>query len=88
MNTLTEADIARKVRKIIADVLGLDTLPDPTASLIADLGADSLDTVELIMALEEHFNIAITDDQAERCTTVQDAITIVTTQFFNAKATP
>ena len=68
-------NIEEKVKEIIADRLGVD--PDevtPDASFIEDLGADSLDTVELVMALEEEFGIEIPDEDAENIKTVGDAI--------------
>ena len=64
-----------KVKKIIVDQLGVDTAEvTPEASFIEDLGADSLDTVELVMALEEEFGIEIPDEEAEKIATVKDAI--------------
>ncbi len=68
-------NIEEKVKEIIADRLGVD--PDevtPEASFVEDLGADSLDTVELVMALEEEFGIEIPDEDAENIKTVGDAI--------------
>ena len=67
--------IFEKVRKIIADQLGLDPM-DITmeSSFIDDLGADSLDIVELIMALEEEFDIEIPDEDAEKVTCVGDVV--------------
>lgn len=64
-----------RVREIIVDQLGVD--PDqvkPEAAFIEDLGADSLDTVELIMALEEEYRVEIPDDEAEKIRTVGDAV--------------
>jgi acyl carrier protein len=64
-----------KVKKIIAEKLGVDPSDVvPQASFIDDLGADSLDLVELIMSMEEAFEIEISDEDAERLKTVQDAI--------------
>ena len=69
------ADIAAQVKKIIIDKLGVDESEvTPEASFTNDLGADSLDTVELIMEFEKEFNISIPDDQAENITTVGQAI--------------
>ena len=73
------ADIASRVKSIIVDKLGVDEKEvTPAASFTNDLGADSLDTVELIMDFEKEFNIAIPDDQAEKITTVQQAIDYAT----------
>ena len=67
--------VEEKVKKIIVDQLGVDAAEvTPEASFIEDLGADSLDTVELVMALEEEFGIEIPDEQAEKIATVKDAI--------------
>ena len=69
------SEIATKVRSIIVDKLGVDDKEvTPEASFTNDLGADSLDTVELIMEFEKEFNIAIPDDQAEKISTVGQAI--------------
>ena len=72
------SDIAAKVKAIIVDKLGVDEKEvTPEASFTNDLGADSLDTVELIMEFEKEFNIAIPDDQAENIQTVGDAIAYI-----------
>ncbi|NOX48207.1 MAG: acyl carrier protein [Chlorobi bacterium] len=72
------SDISTKVKAIIVDKLGVDENEvTPEASFTNDLGADSLDTVELIMEFEKEFNIAIPDDQAEKIGTVGDAITYI-----------
>ena len=70
------SDVAEKVKKIIAEHLGIDDMERITedAKFIDDLGADSLDTVELVMAFEEKFGIEIPDDAAETIQTVQNAI--------------
>ena len=69
------SDIASRVKAIIVDKLGVDESEvSPEASFTNDLGADSLDTVELIMEFEKEFNIGIPDDQAENISTVGDAI--------------
>ena len=68
-------DVSSKVKKIVADHLGIDEAKvTEESSFIDDLGADSLDTVELVMAFEEKFNIEIPDDAAETILTVQNAI--------------
>ena len=67
--------VEEKVKEIIVDQLGVDENQVVTsASFIEDLGADSLDTVELVMALEEEFDIEISDEDAEKISKVQDAI--------------
>ncbi|MBM55416.1 MAG: acyl carrier protein [Euryarchaeota archaeon] len=69
------SNISEKVTAIIVDKLGVDASEvTPEASFTNDLGADSLDTVELIMEFEKEFNIAIPDDQAENISTVGEAI--------------
>jgi len=69
------SDIASRVKAIIVDKLGVDESEvTPEASFTNDLGADSLDTVELIMEFEKEFNIGIPDDQAESISTVGEAI--------------
>lgn len=79
--------IEDKVRAIIAEQLGVK--PEevtPQASFIDDLGADSLDTVELVMALEEEFGIEIPDEDAEKMTTVGDALKYVQEKSATKKA--
>ncbi|MEZ4805598.1 MAG: acyl carrier protein [Bacteroidia bacterium] len=72
------SEVAEKVKSIIVDKLGVDESEvTPEASFTNDLGADSLDTVELIMEFEKEFNIAIPDEQAEKIGTVGDAITYI-----------
>jgi acyl carrier protein len=72
------AAVEEKVKKIIIDQLGVDEAEvTPEAKFIDDLGADSLDTVELVMALEEEFGIEIPDDDAEKIATVRDAIAYI-----------
>ena len=69
------SEIANRVKKIIVDKLGVDESEvTPEASFTNDLGADSLDTVELIMEFEKEFNVSIPDDQAENISTVGQAI--------------
>ncbi len=70
------SDISNKVTQIIVDKLGVEASEvTPEASFTNDLGADSLDTVELIMEFEKEFNVSIPDDQAENIGTVGQAIT-------------
>jgi acyl carrier protein len=72
------SDIANKVKSIIVDKLGVDEKEvTPAASFTNDVGADSLDTVELIMEFEKEFNIAIPDEQAEKISTVGDAVAYI-----------
>ena len=72
------SNVAEKVKAIIVDKLGVDEAEvTPTASFTDDLGADSLDTVELIMEFEKEFDIQIPDDKAEKIATVGDAITFI-----------
>ena len=72
------SEIASKVQKIMVDKLGVEESEVvPTASFTNDMGADSLDTVELIMEFEKEFGISIPDDQAEKIQTVGDAISYI-----------
>ncbi len=69
------SDIAARVKKIVVEHLGVESEKvSDTASFIDDLGADSLDTVELVMAFEEEFGVEIPDDAAETILTVGDAV--------------
>ena len=73
-----KANVAEKIKQIVSEQLGVDEAEvTPTASFVDDLGADSLDTVELVMAFEEAFEIEIPDEDAEKIRTVQDAIAYV-----------
>ena len=74
-------DIPERVKKIVTEHLGVETdAVVDKASFIDDLGADSLDTVELVMAFEEEFSVEIPDDAAEKITTVKDAIKFIEDQ--------
>ncbi len=69
------SDTFEKVKKVVVEQLGVEEADvTPEASFVDDLNADSLDLVELIMALEENFGIEISDEEAERITTVQNAV--------------
>ena len=71
-------DVSSKVKKIVADHLGIDEAKvTDESSFIDDLGADSLDTVELVMAFEEEIEIEIPDDAAEKIQTIKDAIDFI-----------
>ena len=73
-----EDNVVSKVKKIVADHLGIDEAKvNEDASFIDDLGADSLDTVELVMAFEEEFGSEISDSEAEKILTVGDAIKFI-----------
>ncbi|MBO0613866.1 MAG: acyl carrier protein [Pseudomonadota bacterium] len=73
------SDIEKRVKKIVVEQLGVDEAEvKNSSSFIDDLGADSLDTVELVMALEEEFGAEIPDEAAEKITTVQAAIDYIT----------
>ena len=72
------SDVADRVKKIVLEHLGVDEAKVVEgASFIDDLGADSLDTVELVMAFEEEFGVEIPDDAAERILTVKDAVSFL-----------
>jgi len=73
----TMSEIASKVKSIIVDKLGVDEKEVTETAKFTDLGADSLDTVELIMEFEKEFNIAIPDEQAEKISTVGEAIAYI-----------
>ena len=76
------ADIAERVKKIVVDQLGVEAEKvTDAASFIDDLGADSLDIVELVMLIEKEFNIEISDDDAEKISTVQDSIDYISTHL-------
>ncbi|HDN84135.1 acyl carrier protein [Candidatus Aerophobetes bacterium] len=72
---MTRDEILKKVKEITSEQLGVDESQiTPEAKFIDDLGADSLDTVELVMALEETFDLEISDEEAEKLTTVQKVV--------------
>jgi acyl carrier protein len=72
------ASVEERVKQIIVEQLGVDEAEvTPNASFVDDLGADSLDTVELVMAFEEAFEIEIPDEDAEKIRTVQDAVSYI-----------
>ncbi len=78
MATDTKKEVAEKVKQLISEQLGVDEAEvTPSASFVDDLGADSLDQVELVMALEEAYDLEISDADAEKILTVQDAITYI-----------
>ncbi|MDH3639775.1 MAG: acyl carrier protein [Gammaproteobacteria bacterium] len=75
------SSVEERVKKIVVEQLGVgEDQVTPEASFVDDLGADSLDTVELVMALEEEFNTEIPDEEAEKITTVQQAIDYINAQ--------
>jgi acyl carrier protein len=79
---MSQEDIFQKVQKIVSEQLGVDASEvKPEASFANDLGADSLDTVELVMALEEEFDIEIPDEAAENIATVQAAVDYINTKI-------
>ena len=74
------SEVKDQVKKIVVDHLGIDEAKvTPEAKFIDDLGADSLDTVELVMAFEEEFGCEIPDDAAEKIVTLKDAVSYLTT---------
>ncbi len=76
---MADASVADRVKQIIVEQLGVDAAEvTPQAHFVNDLGADSLDTVELVMALEEEFDTEIPDEQAEKIQTVGQAIDYIT----------
>jgi acyl carrier protein len=76
------SDIEQRVKKIVSEQLGADEADvKNSSSFVDDLGADSLDTVELVMALEEEFDCEIPDEEAEKITTVQLAIDYINTNL-------
>jgi acyl carrier protein len=78
--------VEERVKQIILDQLGVEQAEvTPGASFVDDLGADSLDRVELIMAMEEAFDLEIPDEKAEKITTVQDAVTYIQTNARSIK---
>ncbi|CBN58394.1 MULTISPECIES: acyl carrier protein [Kamptonema] len=84
---MSQDDIFVKVKKIVADQLEVDANDvKPESSFANDLGADSLDTVELVMALEEEFDIEIPDEAAEGIATVQAAVDFINSQVAAPKA--
>jgi acyl carrier protein len=77
----SQAEITERVKAIVVEQLGVNANEvTPEASFIEDLGADSLDIVELIMALEEEYDVEIPDEDAEKIQTVQDVISYITSK--------
>lgn len=76
------ASVEERVKKIVVEQLGVNEKEVTNdASFVDDLGADSLDTVELVMALEEEFEVEIQDEEAEKITTIQEAIDYINSQI-------
>ncbi|MEI8378039.1 MAG: acyl carrier protein [bacterium] len=72
------SDVLERVKKVVVEQLSVEAdQVTETASFTADLGADSLDTVELVMAFEEEFGVEIPDEEAEKITTVKDAVAYI-----------
>jgi len=79
-------DIIKKVKEITSEQLGVDESQiTPEAKFVDDLGADSLDTVELVMALEEEFDLEISDEEAEKLTAVQKVIDYIEDRLEKSK---
>jgi acyl carrier protein len=84
---MASEDIIRRVKDLIAESLGVNQGEVvPGASFIDDLGADSLDIVELVMAIEKEFNIEIPDEDAEKIATVQDAVDYIQNKAKSSKS--
>lgn len=78
---MSQTETFEKVKKIVVEQLSVDEEKvTPESNFAGDLGADSLDTVELVMALEEEFDIEIPDEAAEKITTVQEAVDYITSK--------
>ncbi len=76
------SSVGERVKKIVVEQLGVsDAEVKPASSFVDDLGADSLDTVELVMALEEEFDCEISDEEAEKITTVQQAVDYINSKL-------
>ena len=80
--TANTSDIEVRVKKIVVEQLGVtEDEVTPNSSFVDDLGADSLDTVELVMALEEEFETDIPDEDAEKIVTIKDAVTYISARM-------
>ncbi len=78
---MSDKSIEERVKDIIVDQLGVSAdQVTPEAKFVEDLGADSLDTVELVMALEEEFDVEVPDDEAEKLQAVKDVVTFITSK--------
>ncbi len=83
---MLKEDIIKKVKEITSEQLGVDESQiTPEAKFVDDLGADSLDTVELVMALEEEFDLEISDEEAEKLTAVQKVIDYIEDRLEKSK---
>nr|ARO91100.1 acyl carrier protein [Flintiella sanguinaria] len=84
---MEEQEIFNKVQNIVAHQLGVDiNLITQDANFASDLGADSLDTVELVMSIEEEFDIEILDEDAEQIATLEQAVSLIKTKMNTVKA--